>query len=212
MQPFLGSAAIRRGEFSRRGLARDHLAIYQDVYLRRDVELTARIRAEAAWLATGATLAGASAAAVLGTRWLDPTRPAEVIRADRHARAGLVVHSWGLGADEVCVVAGMRVTTPARTAFDIGRNCQRPEAIPLLDALSNATGVKPAEVSAVADAHPGARGVAGLRSLLAHVDGGAESPQESRLRLLIVGGGLPAPVTQIQFPDLRIRVDMGWRE
>jgi very-short-patch-repair endonuclease len=135
-----------------------------------------------------------------------------VIRPDRHARAGLVVHSWGLGADEVCVVAGMRVTTPARTAFDIGRNCQRSEVIPLLDALSNATGVKPADVAAVADAHPGVRGVARLRSVLAHVDGGAESPQESRLRLLIVGGGLPAPVTQIQFPDLRIRVDMGWQE
>jgi hypothetical protein len=72
--------------------------------------------------------------------------------------------------------------------------------------------VTPAEVMAVADAHPGARGVARLRSVLPRVDGGAESPQESRLRLLIVGGGLPAPVTQIRFPDLRIRVDMGWRE
>ena len=189
MQPFLGSAAIRRGEFTRRGRARDHLAIYKDVYVRRDVELTARIRAEAAWLATGATLAGASAAAVLGTRWLDPLRPAEVIRPDRHARAGLVVHSWGLGADEVCVVAGLRVTTPARTAFDIGRNCQRSEVIPLLDALSNATGVKPGDVAAVADAHPGVRGVARLRSVLAHVDGGAESPQKSRLRCSSSAGG-----------------------
>jgi very-short-patch-repair endonuclease len=44
------------------------------------------------------------------------------------------------------------------------------------------------------------------------VDGGAESPQESRLRLLLIRGGLPAPETQIEFRDLRIRVDMGWRQ
>lgn len=44
------------------------------------------------------------------------------------------------------------------------------------------------------------------------VDGGAESLPESRLRLLLVRGGLPRPETQIEFPELRIRVDLGWRE
>jgi hypothetical protein len=48
------------------------------------------------------------------------------------------------------------------------------------------------------------------------VDGGAESPQESRLRLMLVRGGLPMPQTQIVFSDdlgnARIRVDMGWPE
>ena len=43
-------------------------------------------------------------------------------------------------------------------------------------------------------------------------DGGAESPQETRVRLLLVGAGLPKPETQIEFRDLHIRVDMGWRE
>ena len=51
-----------------------------------------------------------------------------------------------------------------------------------------------------------------MRAALELVDGGAESPQESRLRLILVGGGLPVPETQIEFRDLRIRVDMGWRE
>jgi very-short-patch-repair endonuclease len=27
-----------------------------------------------------------------------------------------------------------------------------------------------------------------------------------------VGAGIPKPETQIEFPELRIRVDMGWRE
>jgi Protein of unknown function (DUF559) len=216
MEAFIGSAAVRRGEFTRRGLARQHRAVYRDVYVRRDVELTARIRAEAAWLATGATLAGVSAAAVLGTKWLASSRPAEIIRSDRHIRDGIVVHSWDLSADEQCTVNGMRITTPARTAFDIGRTRTQSQAIPILDALSKATGVKPADVLAVADARPGLRGVRRLRTAIELVDGGAESPPESRLRLVLIGGGLPKPQTQIEFYDdfgeAFIRVDMGWRE
>lgn len=212
MEPFVGSAAIQRGEFTRRSLARGHRAIYRDVYVRRDVELTARIRAQAAWLSTGATLAGISAAAVHGTKWLNPAMPAEIIRADRHAPTGIVVRSWTLDPGEACRVAGTEATSAARTAFDLGRLHRFDDAVPMVDALLNATRIKPADVLAVADAHPGARGVAQLRLLLPMIDGGAESPQESRLRLLIVRGGLPVPETQIEFRELRIRVDMGWRE
>jgi very-short-patch-repair endonuclease len=212
MEPFLGSAAVRRGDLTRRALTRDHRAIYRDVYLRRDVELTARLKACAAWLATGATLGGLSAAAVVGTKWLDPSAPAEIIRADRHAREGIVAHSWDIAPGEVWAVAGMDVTSPARTAFDIGRTLPPLRSIPILDALFNATGTKHIEVSAVADARRGARGVAMLRNTLQLVDDGAESPQESRLRLLVVSHGLPRPETQIEFRDLHIRVDMGWRE
>jgi hypothetical protein len=216
MEAFTGSAAVRRGEFTRRGLARQHRAIYRDVYVRRDVELTARIRAEAAWLATGATLAGVSAAAVLGTKWLDSSRPAEIIRSDQHSRDGIVVHSWDLRADEQCTVKGMKITTPARTAFDIGRTCTQSQAIPILDALSKVTGVKAADVLALADARPRVRGVRRLRAAIELVDGGAESPPESRLRLLLVSDGLPKPETQIEFYDdfgqAFIRVDIGWRD
>ncbi|MBU8830374.1 DUF559 domain-containing protein [Mycolicibacterium goodii] len=212
MEPFIGSAAVRSGALTRRGLQRNYTALYRDVYIPRDLAVTARIRAEAAWLATRAPLAGTSAAAVLGTLWLNPDLPAEIIRADRHAPPRIVVHSWTLAPGETCMVAGMDATTPARTAFDLGRLHRADVAVPLVDALLNATGIKPADVLAVAEAHPGARGVARLRALLPMVDGGAESPQESRLRLVLVRAGLPAPQTQIEFRDLRIRVDMGWWE
>ena len=205
-----GSAAIRRGDITRRGLARRYRQIYRDVYLVREVELTAQLRARAAWLSTGATLAGLSAAAIYGTKWLDSAAPAEIVRADRHAPVGIVVHSWALASDETCLVASIAVTTPARTAFDIGR--LKPQPIPILDALFNATGAEPADVIALADRHAGLRGVARLRAALELADGGAESPQESRLRLILVKGGLPMPETQIEFRDLRIRIDMGWRE
>ncbi|WP_233211158.1 DUF559 domain-containing protein [Mycobacterium sp. shizuoka-1] len=212
MQPFIGSAAVRRGEITRRALARGYKAVYRDVYLSRDVELTAQLRARAAHLATGATLCGLSAAAAFGTKWIDPLAPAEIIRADRHAARGIVVHTWDLESDETCLTASMPVTTAARTAFDIGRRGQLVQTIPVLDALMNATGLKYAAVEAIAERHPRARGVSRLRSTLPLVDGGAESPQESRLRLLLVQAGLPRPETQIEFRDLHIRVDMGWRE
>lgn len=68
-----------------------------------------------------------------------------------------------------------------------------------------------ADVAAVAAAHPAARGATRLQRVLDLVDGGAESPQETRLRLILVHGGLPRPQTQIAFRGLRVRVDMGWR-
>lgn len=46
------------------------------------------------------------------------------------------------------------------------------------------------------------------------MDGGAESPQETRTRLLLVRGGLPPPTTQTVVRDgfghPFARIDMGW--
>jgi Protein of unknown function (DUF559) len=215
MEPFLGSAALTRGAVTRNDLRTRYRAVFRDVYIRKDVELTAAAKARAAWLSTGAILAGQSAAAVLGTKWLDGAAPAEIVRADRHRQQGLIVHSYRLADDEVRTVRGMRVTTSARTAFDIGRGLRVAKAVPILDALFNATGIKPPDVVAVADQHQRTRGIRRLGAALELADGGAESPRETRVRLLLVGAGLPRPETQIEFPGLHrrcIRVDMGWRE
>jgi Protein of unknown function (DUF559) len=210
--PFVGSHALKRGAVTRSELRTRYRAVFRDVYIHKDAELTAAVKARAAWLSTGATLAGLSAAAVLGTKWLDAAAPAEVARADRHGQRGIVVRSHQLADDEVRTVWGMRVTTAARTAFDIGCGLPVAKAVPILDALLNATRIKPADVIAVADRHPRTRGIRRLRAALELADGGAESPQETKVRLLLVGAGLPKPETQIEFPDLHIRVDMGWRE
>ena len=210
--PFLGSQALTHGVVTRSELRTRYRAVFRDVYVPKDAELTARAKARAAWLSTGATLAGMSAAAVLGTKWLDAAAPAEIVRTDRHGQRSILVRSYELPDEEVCTVAGMRVTTAARTAFDIGRGLPVAKAVPVLDALLNATGIKPADVLTVANRHRRARGIRRLREALELADGGAESPQETRVRLLLVAAGLPKPETQIEFRDLHIRVDMGWRE
>lgn len=215
MEPFLGSEALGRGAVTQHELRTRYQAIFRDVYICRGGKLTAAAKARAAWLATGATLCGQSAAAVLGTKWLDEAAPAEIVRADRHGQPGMVVHTYQLCDDEVRTFRGARITTAARTAFDIGRLLPAAKAIPIVDALLNATGIKAADVAALADRRPGARGIRRLRAALELVDGGAESPQETRVRLLLVNAGVPRPETQIEFRNLhrkRIRVDMGWRE
>ena len=217
-RPFLGRQAVRGGRLTTYQLRTRYRAVYRNVYVPNDATLTAASRARAAWLWAGgdAVLAGISAAAVLGTKWLDGGEPAELIRSDRHCPAGVVVRSWHLSPDELCFIGGMRATTPARTAFDIGRMLPQNRAVPIMDALMKATNVKPADVLMVADARPGCRGVQRLRAAVELADEGAESPQESRVRLLLVKAGLPKPETQIEFRDrygaVYIRVDMGWRQ
>jgi hypothetical protein len=216
--PFFGRQAVRRGEISAWQLQRDYRAVYRNVYLSKRATPTALTRARAAWLWSGGdtTLTGLSAAAVLGTQWLDGGEPAELRRPNRHAPPGIVVRSYDLAARETVMRDGIRVTTPQRTAFDLGRSMSVTRSVPILDALSRATNLEVADVVSLGAAKPGSRGIRRLRSALKLVDGGAESPQESRVRLLLVAAGLPPPETQIEFTDefgmARIRVDMGWRK
>ncbi len=80
----------------------------------------------------------------------------------------------------------------------------------------NRTKVSVAQVKSIAERYPGARGIRQLRAALESVDGGAESPQETRLRLLLVESGLPRPVTQIpvrnDYGKVVRRIDMGYPE
>ena len=67
----------------------------------------------------------------------------------------------------------------------------------------------------LAEHHSGARGVRRIREVLPLVDGGADSPRETWLRLLFIDAGLPRPSTQIPVFDGRklVRtVDMGWED
>lgn len=192
--------------------------IYRNVYLPNGEELTPVTRAVAGWLWSGrtATVAGLSAAALHGSRWLDARLPAELNRAAAAEADGIVIRRERLGADETCLVQGIPTTTVARTAFDIGRRKPLTTAVIRLDALANATGLRSGEIALVCESHGGARGVVQLRRAMALMDGGAESPQETRTRLLLVRGGLPPPTTQIlvrdEFGRPFARIDMGWPE
>ena len=126
------------------------------------------------------------------------------------------MRSNDIRGDELCIVDGITCTTDARTSYDLGRRLPVETAVIRIDALLNATGTPPSRIQDVAARYPGARGVRRLRRALDLVDTGAESPQETRLRLLLIWAGLPRPVTQIpvtnEWGRVVRRIDMGWPE
>ena len=216
--PFIGTEALTAGTVTRRTLVSRNRMVYRNVYLPNGIELTPQRRAVAAWLWSqrNATVAGVSAAALYGTRWIDSALPAELIRSEACDVDGIVIYRGRLRDDESCLVRGIPATTPARTAFDLGRRDRLETAVIGVDALANATGLKPDDVKCLAGNHRGARGTVHLRRVVELMDGGAESPQETRTRLLLIAADFPKPETQIvvvdEYGSFCGRIDMGWRE
>ncbi len=213
----IGSEALKSGALTRYQLKRHHLRVLPDVYAPRLQPLSLRDRTVAAWLWSRrrAVIGGAAAAALHGSSWVDDDIPIELIWDNPRAPDCLVVRNETLLAGEATVVSGLPVTTPARTAFDLGRFCKRRTALARLDALKRSSGFIGEDVLRLAERHRGVRGLRRLRRVLPLVDGGSASPRESWLRLLILDAGLPAPKTQIPLYDGRGLVallDMGWEE
>jgi Protein of unknown function (DUF559) len=160
-------------------------------------------------------LAGLTAAALHGSSWIDDDEPIELIWRNPNSPAGVLTRNHRVDGDEVTHVARLPVTTAARTAYDLGRQLPRGQAVARLDALMRATPFSVEDVLLLAKRYPGARGLRRLRAALPLVDGGAASPKETWLRLLIIDAGLPAPTTQIPVHE-RWRLvgvlDMGWEK
>ncbi|MCB0926141.1 MAG: hypothetical protein KDB50_16620 [Mycobacterium sp.] len=216
--PFIAAEALEAGTLTFRELRRFHQAVYPGVWVPRGADLTPVHRARAAWLWSRrrGVLAGLSASALHGARWVEAERPAELIHDNRRPPPHAIVRGGRLLEGESDRVDGMPVTTVARTAFDLGRWLTVAEAVPRIDALMNATGITVEQIAAVAAAHPGARGLRTLNDALSLADGGAESPYESMTRMLLVQNGFPRPQTQVQVRDRHgvvvARLDMGWRQ
>ncbi|WP_418005281.1 hypothetical protein ACNO8X_10815 [Mycobacterium sp. PDNC021] len=215
--PFLGTEALAAGRVNRYQLRTRYDAIHRNVYVARGQELTPVDKAVAAWLWSErrATAVGLSAAALHGSLWIDARQPAELNQASRTRPPGILIRSDKLADDEICQVRGINVTTPARTVFDLGRRKGQVLAVIWVDALLQATELKIPEVQSLADRHAGVRGLRQLDRVLDLADYGAESPQETRLRLLFTEHGMRPSHTQIEVFDGRYlvgRIDMGWPE
>ncbi|OBB43274.1 MULTISPECIES: hypothetical protein [unclassified Mycobacterium] len=214
--PFIGSDAVAAGHLTRAHLRSQYRPLYRGVYVPRGHQVSLHERIVGVSLATpSAVIAGVAASAIHGARWVGDDIPIELVAAVRRQR-GLTVRDETLDEDEVTAVAGIRVTTPARTAFDLGRHHPRGRAVARLDALMNARPFAPEDVALLAKRHRGVRGLRRLRAALPLVDGGAESPRETWLRLLFIDAGLPRPTTQVVVYDewgryVR-RIDMCWEE
>lgn len=180
------------------------------------------IRAVALVLPAGGVIGGRTAAwlhgaDVLGADMLEADARTEVVlpRDTPFApRAGVLVRRALLTEADRIERLGVPVTSGVRTAFDLARLEPLVEAVTCVDALLHQHVTTAPEIARYAACCRGWRGVRRAATVLEHVDAGAESPMESRLRMVLVLGGLPRPVANqplrdrsgsfLGRPDLRI--------
>jgi len=216
--PFVGSEAIAAGLLTRSQLAARYTRLFRDVYVNPDTQVTAALRAKAGWLwaKRQGVVAGFAAAALHGSKWVDDTTTVELIHENRHRLPGLSTRGDRIGEDEIVVVDGIPVTSPTRTALDLGCWYPTTSGVAAIDSLARATDIKVADVELLAQRYPGRRGIARARLAISLFDPGAQSPKETWLRLVLVQAGLPRPQTQIPVFDecgsAIAYLDMGWED
>jgi len=216
--PFLYSEGIRGGMTRRQLRGAYWRSVFRGVRVWHEAPLDVRlrIRAAALLLPAGGAVGGRSAAALHGVDVLRSDGPVEIVvprDAAMRPRAGVTVRRALLLPDDVVSVDGIPVTTALRTAFDLARLEQLVEGVVCLDAFVRA-GLDAGELAEYIGAYSGWRGVRRAAQALQYADGGAESPMESRLRMVLVLAGLPAPAVNqplydacgvfLARPDLRI--------
>lgn len=217
-EPFVGSEAVACGLLTKSQLETRYVRLFRDVYIDRDAELTAAVRAKAGWLWTGrrGIVAGFSAAALYGSKWIDARRAVEVIHDNHHVAAGIQLHRDTVEADEIETIDGVALTSPTRTALDLGCWYPTMTAVAGIDALARATEIKAADIELLARRYTGRRGIARARRAAELFDAGAQSPKESWLRVVLIQAGLPKPQTQIpvldEFANPMAYLDMGWED
>lgn len=170
-----------------------------DTYDRHRLRAVETLRAASA----DAVLSHQSAAVIHGLDlWNTPLAVAHLTRnrptggrRTRHRH----VHTAALHLDETAEVAGLRMTTLARTVVDLARTLPFEQAVVAGDHALHSTTLTSEELSTAADRlapHAGRRRV---HRVLAQLDGRAESVGESRSRVLLIRAQFALPDCQ---PDL----------
>lgn len=214
----IGSDAVTGGVLTRGQLRWNYCRLYPDVYIPLQAQPALAIRAEGAWLWSGrrGVITGRAASSLHGSKWIAQDTPVELLWSNSNPPDGIVTRRERIAPDEITRIQGIFVTTPARTALDLGRHLPRGEAVARLDALAQATGVRACDALELAQRYKGSKGVRRCREALALMDSGAQSPQETRLRLLLTDRGFPRPETQIPLLDPSGYpfgfLDMGWSD
>ncbi|MFC0509209.1 hypothetical protein [Micromonospora costi] len=128
---------------------------------------------------------------------------------------GLRVHHGEIEPGDVVDRAGILVTSPARTCWDLARWLDVVEAVVVIDGLLARRLTDVAALREYALARAGRRGWRSLLRAVDLADPGAESPPESRARVRLVMAGLPRPCTQFVVAEAGrfvARLDLAWPE
>lgn len=208
-RPFTAAEALRRGisrwylrELRRRGLVRELLrGVYAVAQLPDTIELKVaalRLVVPPSAVVVDRTAAWFHGVDILPRSAVHEPPPVDLFdrrRARKVRRDGVRSGQRTLLESDVMVVGGVLVTTPLRTALDLGRNLPRYDALAALDAFLR-QGVDHGQLLGSVERFRGDRGVVQLRGLAPLADRRAESPAESVLRGHWIDAGLPTPEPQ----------------
>ncbi|MBM9459275.1 hypothetical protein JK386_05120 [Nocardioides sp. zg-536] len=180
--------------------------VLRGVYVAAGVENGPELRARAAGLvmAEGQVLRDRTAAWVHGVdvysyAELETTPLVETCAlpgAQPTRLAGIDGRTRDLAPYDVLDIGGVAVTTPLRTALDLGCHLRRREAYAAINELAHRHDLSVRDLVAELPRFRGRRGVRQLRPLLAIVDPRVESQRESWTLLAIHDAGLPVPTLQ----------------
>jgi very-short-patch-repair endonuclease len=169
--------------------------------LRYDVELM--LRAAHKRLPDRAAFSGRTAGWIHGLD-VPPCEPIEVtIPRDVpiRTRAGVRLRRASLLESDLAICRGFRVTTPLRTAIDLGSCADLVEATVAVDMALHARIVDLRTLHRYVDSSSGTKGIKRLRRAVDLAEPRSESPMETRLRMELIKGRLPKPEVQVDLHD-----------
>jgi hypothetical protein len=145
---------------------------------------------------SAAWMHGVDMLGVTGTRALPPIEVAALRGSPVTDRREIHGRNRDLAARDVQDLDGVLVTTPLRTALDLGCVLRRRDALAALDQFRRIFGLSEHDVMCEVPRYFRRRGVIQLRELIPLSDPLSESVRESWTRLAIHDAGLPKPVLQ----------------
>jgi very-short-patch-repair endonuclease len=154
-------------------------------------------------LPDGAVFSGLTAAWLHGLD-VTPGPPIEAtvpVTARVSARSGIRLRRSSLAPADIVRVRDLPATSIAKTLAEICKRFTLIEAVVLVDAAIHARRMKLKDLDSWVKSHAGRHGVPSLRRVLDYAEPLAESPMESRLRMVLVMGGLPRPKAQVSIHD-----------
>jgi hypothetical protein len=183
-------------------------SLLRGTYVRADVELTMLLRAQAVaasidqhHVACDRTAAWVHGVEVLTSEELETLPPVETCTLRGRTattRADVDGHVRDLEPRDIMTIDGLRVTTPLRTALDLGCVLRRREAYAALNEFARRHGITSDQLLAeIGRRFRGRRGVRQLRALVPLLESRVESPRESWTLLEIHDAGLPLPEPQV---------------